>query len=138
MKELTKDMLEEKIEELIDNANIESWMLDEISMDVYIVHGTFPRFTKMCDETIRTLVSTLMSEDKIMDFIMSTIKDGTANINHADEYINNASNTFEGLVDEITNKPNELRFECVCEISENTFKDVVRYFISEKSENDDH
>ena len=131
MKELTKEALTQKIEEFIDNAKLEDWMFDEISMDVYIVHGVFPRFDKMCDVTIRTLVSTLMSEDNIMDFIMSTIKDATANINDADAYINNASNTFEGLVNEITSKPNELKFECVCKISENTFKDVVRYFISD-------
>lgn len=131
MKELTKEALTQKIEEFIDNAKLEDWMLDEISMDVYIVHGVFPRFDKMCGETIRTLVSTLMSEDNIMDFIMSTIKDATANINDADAYINNASNTFEGLVNEFTSKPNELKFECVCKISENTFKDVVRYFISD-------
>lgn len=111
MKEITKAMVEEKIEDLIDNVKIDSWMLDEISMDVYIVHGTFPRFTKMCDETIRTDVSILMSEDDMMDCIISTIKDAkTVNTEDVDECIMNSSNTFKKLVDDFTNKPDEIRF----------------------------
>lgn len=132
MKELSKKEITKKIEELIDTVKIDSSMLDEISMDVYAIHGIFPRFTKMCDETIRTNLSKVMSENAITDHIKAAIKYVKAlNADDVTDYIVSASSTFRELVNDFTSRPGELNFDCICDLSAEIFEDVLRYYASE-------
>lgn len=135
MKEITKKEITEKIEELIDTVKIDSLMLDEISTDVYIVHGVFPRFTKMCDETIRTDLSKVMSENAIMDHITAAIKVVKAlNADDVTDYIVSASSIFKELVNDFTSRSAELNFGCICDLSARIFVDILRYYVSENVE----
>ena len=135
MKEITKKEITEKIEEVIDTVKIDSLMLDEISTDVYIVHGVFPRFTKMCDETIRSDLSKVMAVNVIMDHIKTAIKVAKAlNADDVSDYIVSASSTIKELVNDFTSRSAELNFDCICDLSAKIFEDVLRYYVSENVE----